>query len=159
MPHILVVCTANICRSPVGEALIRDRLQKRGLTDWTVSSAGTWAMRQRGASRNSVIVMERQGLDISNHVSRMITDEDMRKANLVLCMEAGHAEALRAEFYGDADKVFLFSEMVGSSYSVSDPYGSALPNYERMAKELTDIVDRGMDRIVELVEANTAESA
>ena len=43
MAHIMVVCTANICRSPVAETLLRDRLEKEGLADWEVSSAGTWA--------------------------------------------------------------------------------------------------------------------
>lgn len=159
MPHILVVCTANICRSPVGEALIRDRLRQRGLTDWTVSSAGTWAMQKRGASRNSVLVMQQAGLDITRHMAHMIDENDMRRADLVLCMEVGHAEALRAEFPADAHKVFLMTEMLGRSYSISDPYGRSLPAYEQMAQELTTIVDRGMDRIIELAEANATTAA
>ena len=61
MARILVICTANICRSPVAAALLRDRLRQRGLGDWTVSSAGTWAMEPRGASRYSVDVVQPGG--------------------------------------------------------------------------------------------------
>lgn len=154
MPHILVVCTANICRSPVGEALIRDRLHKRGLPDWTVSSAGTWALQRRGASRYSVEVMEEAGLDITQHIARMIDADAMRRADLVLCMETGHAEALRVEFPQEAHKVFLMSEMIGYWYSIQDPYGSERPAYEQMAAELTSIIDMGLDRIIELAELN-----
>ncbi len=156
MPHILVVCTANICRSPVGEALIRDRLLQRGLTSWTVSSAGTWALQQRGASRYSVQMMQEVGLDITQHVARMIDAADMQRADLVLCMETGHAEALRVEFPQDAHKVFLMSEMIGYPYSIQDPYGSELPAYKQMAQELTSIVDSGLDRMIELAEQNAA---
>ncbi|HMT19933.1 MAG TPA: low molecular weight phosphotyrosine protein phosphatase, partial [Promineifilum sp.] len=63
MANILIVCTANICRSPVAAALLRDRLRQRNLTDWQVRSAGTWAMVSRGASRSCIEVSQRNGLD------------------------------------------------------------------------------------------------
>lgn len=156
MAHILVVCTANICRSPVAQALLRDRLAERGLEDWTVSSAGTWATVKRGASDNSVIVARDYGLDISDHMARMIERSYLEEADLVLCMEAGHAEALRAEFPDQAYKVHMITEMAGRSYSVYDPYGEPLIAYQRMAAELAGLIDGGMDRIVELAEENAA---
>lgn len=157
MAHILIICTANICRSPVAEGLLRDRLAKRGLDDWTVSSAGTWAMVKRGASENSVIVAKDYGLDISDHVARMVEESFLDEADLVLCMEDGHAEALRAEFPAQAHKVFMLTEMTGRAYSVSDPYGEPLIAYQRMAAELAGIIDGGLDRIIELAEENSAQ--
>ena len=155
MAHILVICTANICRSPVAAALLRDRLHKRGLDDWTVSSAGTWAQMKRGAADNSVRVMDQYGLDIHDHTARMVEKGYLQAADLVLCMEAGHAEALRAEFSRDAYKVFLLTEMVGQSYSIHDPFGEPLVAYQRMAAELENLIDKGMDRIVLLAEENS----
>lgn len=156
MAHILIICTANICRSPVAEGLLRDRLAERGLDDWTVSSAGTWAMATRGASENSVIVAKDYGLDISDHVSRMVEEQYLSEADLVLCMEAGHAEALRAEFPAQSHKVFMITEMSGQAYSVYDPYGEPLISYQRMAAELAGIIDSGLDRTIELAEENSA---
>ena len=156
MAHILVICTANICRSPVAEGLLRDRLAKRDLDDWTVSSAGTWAMAKRGASKNSVIVAKNYGLDISDHVARMVEEQYLIQADLVLCMEANHAEALRAEFPAQSHKVFMLTEMSGQAYSVHDPYGEPLISYQRMAAELAEIIDNGLDRIIELAEENSA---
>lgn len=155
MAHILVICTANICRSPVAEALLRDRLQKRGLDDWTVSSAGTWAQFSRGAADNSILVMDQYGLDIHDHTARMVESDHLQAADLVLCMEAGHAEALRAEFSPDAHKVYLLTAMVGQSYSIHDPIGEPLKAYQRMAAELAGLIDKGMDRIVQLAEENS----
>ena len=156
MAHILVICTANICRSPVAEGLLRDRLNKRGPEDWTVSSAGTWAQETRGASANSIKVMSEYGLDIQDHVARIVEEQYLIEADLVLCMESGHAEALRAEFPDQAYKVYMISEMAGKSYSVHDPFGEPLRSYQRMGAELAGLIDSGMDRIVQLAEENYA---
>lgn len=150
MTHILIICTANICRSPLAEAMLRDRLHKQGHTDWTVSSAGTWARLQRGASRNSVIVGARQGLDLSNHAAKIVEESHLVQSDLVLCMENGHAEALRVEFPDHAHKVFMFSEMLGKKYNISDPYGGVLTEYERMGQDLETVFDGGFERIVTL---------
>lgn len=157
MAHILIVCTANICRSPVVAGLLRDRLRQRGLKDWVVSSAGTWAQIPRGASRYSVEVMQRNGFDISGHRARMVEESQLAGADLVLCMETGHAEALRAEFPSQAHKVYMLSEMVGRNYNIEDPYGGTYADYERMYEAVVEVIDAGMDRIVML--AREAEAA
>jgi len=157
MPTILVVCTANICRSPVAAALLRDRLQKRGLTDWVVRSAGTWAQENIGASRHSVALLAERGLDISNHQAAMVNRQLLKEADLVLCMEAGHAEALRVEFPAAADRIFLISEMVGKKYGISDPYGRSRSSYEAMVTELVNITDAGLDDIIARAESAAAQ--
>lgn len=154
MPNILIICTANICRSPVGEVVLRDRLHKQGLTDWTVASAGTWAEPDRSAATFSRQLVAEQGLNLEEHRSRMVSEPDLAAADLVLVMETGHAEALRAEFPHYARKVFLLSEMAGPRYSVTDPYGGPLEAYQEMVTELTTLIERGLPRIVQLAQAN-----
>lgn len=156
MAHILIICTANICRSPVAEALLKDRLKKKGYDDWTVSSAGTWALTQRAAAHNSQIVSAQYGLDISDHISRMVEEAYLNEADLVLCMEEGHVEALKVEFPGEAYKIFPITSMSGATYSVNDPFGGSLVDYQVMIAELARIIDRGFDRIIELAETNNA---
>jgi len=156
MAKILIVCTGNICRSPVGEALLQDRLNKQGLSDWSVKSAGTWAQMQRGASQYSVEIMTERELDITNHQAEMIDRSHMKKSDLVLCMESGHVDALKAEFPIYAKKVYLLSEMIGRNYSISDPYGQSKDAYYRMVDDLTGIVDDGLDTIIEEAEIQAA---
>jgi protein-tyrosine-phosphatase len=154
MANILIVCTANICRSPVAAALLEDRLKERGLKDWTVRSAGTWALAPREASRYSVAVMKRVGLDITAHRSRMVDESHLEQADLVLTMEDGHAEALRAEFPRHAHKVFMITEMVGQTYSIPDPYGGPMADYERMYADLSEVIDKGLNRIIYQAQTN-----
>lgn len=137
---------------------MRDRLQKQDLADWQVSSAGTWALDGRAASTFSVELMAEQGIDISLHLSRPIEARLMSEADLVLCMESGHVEALRAEFPRYAGKIFLLSEMAGPPYSVSDPYGGPRSGYEQMVREVSTLIDTGLPRILELAKANAVTS-
>jgi len=154
MANILIICTANICRSPVAAALLCDRLRRQGLMDWSVRSAGTWAMEPRGASRYSVEVARRQGLDLSRHRATMVDEPHLAGADLVLTMEVGHAEALRAEFPQQAHKVYMLAEMVGHFYNIPDPYGGSYEEYEWMYEGLTSVIDQGLDRIIELAREN-----
>ena len=156
MAHILFVCTANICRSPVAEGLLRERLREQGLESWQVSAAGTWARFPRNAARHRIEVLGEQGIDISNHRAREVTGEILKEADLILCMETGHAEAIRAEFPEVADRVHLLTEMAGQRYSVKDPYGGPRPHFERMVGELSELLDRGLPRIVELARENAS---
>ena len=160
MPHILVVCTANICRSPVGEAVIRIRLAEKGLTEstgWTVESAGTWANNPRRPSRYSCDLMAERNLDITQRIAQMVDAPMIAKADLVLCMESGHVEALQVEFPEHRDKIKYFSEIAGSKYSISDPYGKPKDEYVMMVRELDQLLDKGMETIIAW-SRNTAEA-
>ncbi len=154
MPYILIVCTANVCRSPVAEAVLRDRLKKIGTDDWELGSAGTWAYPGQSAAEFSIQLMAEQGLDIEDHASQIISGKLLSNSDLVLCMELGHVEALRAEFPDERAKIYLITEMSDRHYSVVDPYGGPLNSYEDMVEEVTMLIEEGMDRIVELASAN-----
>ena len=146
MPHILIVCTANICRSPVGEGLIRHRLEKEELLDgggWTVSSAGTWAVVARPPSRNSVLEMGDRGIDIKQNRATIVSKSLLEEADLTLCMETHHVEALHAEFPQFADKIILFTEIVGRQYSINDPYGGPRYEYQIMVREIEKLLKEG----------------
>jgi len=154
MPHVLVICTANICRSPVVEAILRARLWDAGYGDWQVSSAGTLALPGYPAATESVAVAAARGLDISRHESRRVEEHHLEACTLALCMELGHREALHVEYPAHRHKVRLLTEMVGGYEEVEDPIGGPPEEYERMAREVTDLVDRGLPQIVELALAN-----
>lgn len=153
MANILIVCTANICRSPVAEALLRDHLQHAGL-QWQVTSAGTWAETGQSASTYGIELMAERGLDISRHRSKVVDGSLVAEADLVLCMESGHAEALRFEYPRLAHKIYMLTEMSGRRYSVPDPYGGPRKEYERMIGELTGLIESGLPRIIELAQEN-----
>jgi protein-tyrosine-phosphatase len=153
MPRVLIVCTGNICRSPAAEVLLRARLEAEGLTDWEVSSAGTWTMTGRPASREIIQLMAERGLDVAAHRSREVGREAMQQADLVLVMTRNHAEALRLEFPDQAKKIHQLSEVGGQvAYDIQDPYGRPMEVYRSVVAEIARLIDEGWDIIKNLAE-------
>ncbi|QOQ39670.1 low molecular weight protein-tyrosine-phosphatase [Trueperella pecoris] len=120
MYRILVVCTGNICRSPMGEVVLRDHLAQAGIDDVEVRSAGvsteeTGNPIDRRAQR--VLLEKGHSLPPAHHAHRA-SDEELRDADLILAMTTGHAHSLRAMLnrLGESDaKLHLWREFDGTT--------------------------------------------
>lgn len=151
MPSVLIVCTANICRSPMAEALLKHQVSKRPDADqWHVASAGTWALEGLEPAIFSQQVMRTRGLDITHHQSQPVSRELLRNFDLILTMDNQQQEGLRLGFAEFRDKIYLLSEMVGSREDISDPIGGELADYEATAQKLEQIISTGLERITRL---------
>lgn len=153
---ILLICTANICRSPVAEWLLRDHLDKAGLDDWVVSSAGTWGVAPYRAPRSCIELMAERGLDLSGHRARLLDPAHLQAADLVLCLAPEHVEDIRKNFPQFSARVHLLAQMAGERRGVKDPYGQSLSAYREMLDDVDSLIKRGLERIIGL--ANLSRS-
>lgn len=152
MKTILLVCTGNVCRSPMAAGFLREKLRQEGLEGkYIVRSAGVWALENQPPSAFACQVLAERGIDISDHRSHDLTLEDVEEADLILTMGQGQAEAIKVEFPQHAHKVYLLSEMVGRCYNIRDPYGGPLYEYRQCAYEIEKLIDEGFPRIMELL--------
>jgi len=112
MSSILVVCTGNVCRSPLAEGLLRAALRRRfGEAAPTVSSAGTHGWEGSEAMPGSVEAARELGVDLTNHRARLLTYELAREADLLLCMAGDHRDAFGSE-HDLARRAFTLKELV-----------------------------------------------
>ena len=151
MPSVLFVCTANQIRSPIAAALFRDILNKTGQAqDWRVESAGTWTQTGLPASRVAQRVMRELNIDLSQHRTCCVTRDLLAAFDLILVMEHGHKEALRAEFPAIADRVYLLSEMASETGDVPDPRTGTVDDVRETVSTLQALLERASPRIAEL---------
>lgn len=145
--QLLLVCTGNICRSPMAEAIARRELASRGRDDVQVTSAGTAAPDGAPASEGAYLVALEHGLDLSAHRARQLTTDLVAGADLVLGMSPHHVE--RAAALGGTGKAHLLGEYAGrldEDAQVDDPFGGDLDEYrgtfDRLEALLADVVAR-----------------
>ena len=113
MASILVVCTGNVCRSPVAEGLLRAALQRRfGDRAPTVASAGTAGWEGAGAQPGSVRAAAELGVDISGHRGRRLLGRHLDEASLVLAMAGEHRDGVLSILPPAAERAFTLKELV-----------------------------------------------
>ena len=115
---IIVVCTGNICRSPIGEALLRKELAGR---DFVVSSAGIGAMVGYPADPPAQEVAVEHGLDLSGHRARQLSLTLLNENDLVLTLDQTHSDWINSRFPQFRGRTYKLLKWRGNR-DVDDPY-------------------------------------
>jgi glycine hydroxymethyltransferase len=131
MKTILFICTGNVCRSPMAEALFRHAVRGRG--DFRVLSAGLGAVDGQPPTGHSVRAMRELGIEISSQRSRRLTPELVRHADYIFGMTHSHVETIALMYPQMAEKTFLLREFDETlepyEKDISDPIGGSYQVY------------------------------
>ena len=152
--HILFVCTGNICRSPFAEGLLKKLVQKKGLNDIVIDSAGLLALPGNNATSLAQRVSAEYDVDLSDHISKSVKEDIVNRSDFILVMENSHAKDLLYAFPEAEDKVFLirrFARFGSEDRGIADPYGL---NYEAYRFCFLDIQD-GVSGLTEYLSGRT----
>ncbi len=152
MFQILFVCTANVYRSPLAAAFFAQKVQADGQSkDWIVESAGTWAIPGQSIPSFLLESAGRLDVDLRGHLTRPVDPLLLDQSDLILVMEKGQKEALRAEFPSIQGKVYLLSEMADQwEYDIADPIQFDL-DMNTFVAEIARLIHRAYPKICTLV--------
>jgi glycine hydroxymethyltransferase len=150
MKTILFLCTGNICRSPMAEALFRHAVRGRG--DFRVLSAGIGAIDGQPPSHYSVLAMRDLGIEISGQRSRQLTAELVRSADYIFGMTHGHVDTVGLLYPSATEKTFLLREFDEThepyEKDISDPIGGPYSVY----MDCRDQIEQGIATIINYME-------
>lgn len=138
---VLFVCTANICRSPLAEAVLRKYLRSADVVAH-VDSAGTHDYFERMPPYPlAVATAKRRGYDLTALVARRIRPSDFRKFDLIVAMDRANVAALRemAPHYRHKVRLLMDYATVFGLRDVPDPYGEGVAYFERCL----DLIEKG----------------
>jgi protein-tyrosine-phosphatase len=142
--HILLVCTANICRSPMAEGLLIHALsgQEEPLRQLPVLSAGLAARPGEYVSGNSVTALKKVGIDISGHRARPLTQQLLDDALAVFCMTQSHCGLIELQASPVPPRLHLFRAFMpaGAHREIADPFGGSLKHYEQSRDEMVEAI-------------------
>ena len=123
---VLCVCTANVCRSPAAELLlragVRSRLGPGADGGVVVSSAGTWATRDRPVEPGTAHALRRHGVppaEVTRTRSRRLTREAVAGADLIIASTAEHVRAVWRVQLAARHRTFTLGELCRLSEAVS----------------------------------------
>ena len=141
--HVLFVCTANTCRSPMAAALLRHALaaEPEPLRSIPVISAGVSAMSGYPAAANAVQALKKVGITLADHRSQRVTQQLLNEALAVFCMTESHRAMLELDFDPLPQHLHLMRElMTGAESDIPDPFGMNLGAYESSRDSMVEAI-------------------
>ena len=145
-PSILFVCLGNICRSPLVEAVARQRSARAGLA-LTLASCGTshWHV-GKGADPRMVRAAAEAGYDLSPHRARQVRATDFETFDWVLAMDRDNLEVLEGMRSGLGAEPALFLPWAGLAEpdEFPDPYYGGMTNFHRAVA----LAEQGVDGLI-----------
>ena len=123
MIKVLFVCHGNICRSPMGEFILKDMVSRAGMAeDYEIASAAT-SSEELG---NPVYPPARRklnahGIDCSGKTARRIRAEDYERWDLLIGFDDANIRNMERCFHGDPNhKLHLLSAYAGRPDAIID---------------------------------------
>src|SRR5918998_3319001 len=150
LDKVLFVCTANICRSPMAEAMFNALAEDKGLP-FRAESAGVRALVDEEIAPDSRAALDEVGIYSEGHHARQVSEKMLEEAELVLVMGPRHVATLQGRFKNlQQGKVYALPEYaLGASAEegIPDPYGLTMTAYRASVRQLLECVEGVVERL------------
>src|ERR687889_1646904 len=147
--QILFVCTANVCRSPMAEAIFNALAEERGLA-WRAESAGVAALIDEDITPNARAALDEVGIYTNEHRARQVGEAMLGEADLVLAMGPQHVATLRRRFGDLSERVYALPEYALGAppeEGIPDPYGQTMTAFRASVRQLLEHIEALVQRL------------
>jgi protein-tyrosine phosphatase len=143
---ILMVCLGNICRSPLAEGILQDKINKIGL-NWMVDSAGTAGHHVGEAPHHlSQKVSKQNGIDISHQQCRKFVREDIIRFDKIFVMDMNNYNDVEKICGADWNKtkvdLLLNLSYPNENKNVPDPWYGKEDGYHKVFKMINEACEK-----------------
>jgi len=147
--RILFVCTANVCRSPMAEAIFNALAEERGLL-WRAESAGVAALVDEDITPNARAALDEVGIYANEHRARQVGEAMLGEADLVLGMSPRHVATLRRRFGDLSERVYALPQYALGAppeEGIPDPYGQTMTAFRASVRQLLEYTEALVGRL------------
>jgi tRNA threonylcarbamoyl adenosine modification protein (Sua5/YciO/YrdC/YwlC family) len=150
--RVLFVCSGNTCRSPMAAAFCRKNISEKldcGIDEieskgYKVLSAGLMAASGMSASPEVVDICARKGVDLSGHLSRLVTYSQLEADDYIFAMSQSHRERILEICPAASQKCLLLD----ADNEIADPIGAGRDVYEMCARQIDIALEKRLDEIL-----------
>ena len=154
MQNFLMVCLGNICRSPLAQGILHNKLSKLNISDVYVDSAGTgnWHIGSKPDQRSIEIAIKHK-IDISNQKARQFIYDDFKKFDKIFAMDISNYKEIvsQAKTKKDIEKIKLILDysFPDKNESVPDPYFGGIDGFENVYSLLNNACDKIIEKLID----------
>ena len=153
--NILFVCSGNVCRSPMAEGILKNKIPNIIKNKIKVFSAGTNTVIGMRVSAFAEEVAKKYNVNISSHKSKQLNEEMITKSDFIFIMSQDHIDFFRKRFLKYMDKVYPLkkfenAEPQNANSDIIDPVGGNIDSYEKIFLEINGEIERILPKLIEI---------
>ena len=138
---IMIICTGNICRSAMAEAMLKKIIEQEKISNVEVCSSGIYAETGDVSTIDAIETMQEYNINLKEHRATNTKESPIQTMDLILCATLSHKILVVQDYPELKEKVYTIKEYAGfvkegKGYDIADPWGCSIATYRKCATEI-----------------------